>query len=456
MDMAREIAAQRAFFESGRTRPVEWRLEQLAYLKKAIKQYEQDLLTAVEEDLGKSAFESFATELVMVYDEIDFAAKHLKEWAKEKRVKPSLAQLPGKGYVYQEPRGVVLIIAPWNYPIQLTLLPLVSAIAAGNCVALKPSEYAVHTSQAVAGMLRECFPSQFISVYEGGPEVTQALIGENIDYIFFTGSTAVGREIMKMATERLIPMTLELGGKSPCIVERTANLELTAKRIMWGKLINAGQTCVAPDYILVHTDVKAQLMDELAKASAELYPGDILTNPDYPHIINAKHFDRLVAMLEQGKVVYGGQHDRDSLKIAPTILDSPRLDSDLMKTEIFGPLLPILNFEAMEDAFALIRRRHKPLALYVFSEDPAVQERVMREMAFGGGCINDTILHLTNPRMPFGGIGGSGMGAYHGKAGFEAFSHQKSVFKQGSGRETNLRYPPYGDKLKLLKKIYKK
>ena len=451
-----EIAAQRAFFESGRTRPLQWRLEQLGYLKKAIRQYEQDLLIAVEEDLGKSAFESFATELVMVYDEIDFAMKHLKDWAKEKRVKASLAQMPGKGCVYHEPRGVVLIIAPWNYPVQLTLLPLVSAIAAGNCVVLKPSEYAEHTSQAVAGMLRECFPSQFISVYEGGPEVTQALIAENIDYIFFTGSTAVGREIMKMATDRLIPLTLELGGKSTCIVERSANLELTAKRIMWGKLMNAGQTCVAPDYVLVHTDIKAQLIEELGKACEQLYPGDIFTNPDYPHIINEKHFDRLVEMLGQGKVVYGGTYDRNQLKIAPTILDSPRLDSDLMKTEIFGPLLPVLNFEAMDDAFALIRRRHKPLALYVFSEDPAVQEQVMREMSFGGGSINDTILHITKPRMPFGGIGGSGMGAYHGKAGFEAFSHQKSVFKQSAGRETKLRYPPYGDKLKLLKKIYKK
>ena len=455
--MEKSIAAQRAYFESGRTRPLAWRLEQLNYLRQAIKQYEKDLLLAVEADLGKTAFEAFASELTMVYDEIDFTSKHLKDWTKDKRVKPSMAQRIGKGYICTEPRGIVLIIAPWNYPIQLTLLPLVSALAAGNCVILKPSEYAQHTSQAIAGMLRECFPSQVISVYEGGPEVTKALVAQNIDYIFFTGSTAVGKEIMKDAAERLIPMTLELGGKCPCIVERSANLELAAKRIMWGKLLNAGQTCLAPDYILVHTDIKAQLIEALGKASAQLYPGDILENSDYPHIINEQHFDRLVGLMHYGKIVYGGEYDREKLKIAPTILDSPRLDSDLMKTEIFGPLLPVLNFEAMDDAFALIRRRHKPLALYVFSEDEAIQERIMHDMAFGGGCINDTILHSTNLHMPFGGLGGSGMGAYHGKAGFLAFSHQKSIFKQPTtGRDVDLRYPPYGDKLKMLQKLSKK
>lgn len=454
--MDKKIAAQRAFYATGRTRTLQWRLDQLKYLKKAIKQYEQDLLDAVELDLGKSAFEGFATELAMVYEEIDYTVKHLKDWMKEKRVKASVAQMPGKGAIITEPRGVVLIVAPWNYPIQLTLLPLVSAIAAGNCIALKPSEYSVHTSKAVAEMLRECFPSNFIEIYEGGPEVTQAIIAENIDNIFFTGSTAVGKEIMKLAVDKLIPVTLELGGKSPVIVDRTANLELAAKRIMWGKLLNSGQTCVAPDYVLVHTDIKQQLIEELGKACDAMYPGDIFANADYPHIINEKHFDRLVNMLGQGKAVYGGTYNRERLQIAPTILENPRLDSDLMKTEIFGPLLPILNFEVMEDAFALIRRRHKPLALYVFSEDEKVQDKVLSEMAFGGGCVNDTILHITNPRMPFGGIGGSGMGAYHGKAGFDSFSHQKSILRQSFGREIALRYPPFAGKLKLLKKIYNK
>lgn len=453
--MKKRLATQREFFQSGRTLSIKWRLDQLGYLKKAIKQYEKDLLDAVYADLGKSAFEAFATEIGLLYDEINYTAKHLNDWAKAEKVKSAPAQLPGKCRINHEPRGLVLIIAPWNYPIQLTLLPMVSAIAAGNCVILKPSEYAVNTSQAITEMIRECFPAEFLDVYQGGPEVTKALMAENIDYVFFTGSTAVGKEIMKQAASRLIPVTLELGGKSPCIVDRSANLAVSAKRIMWGKLINAGQTCVAPDYILVHTDVKDALIEQLQKACEELYPGGCLHHPDYGKIINQQHFDRLVAMLEMGKIVYGGGYDQDSLKIEPTIIERAKLDSPLMKEEIFGPLLPVFNFESIEDAFALIRRRHKPLALYIFSEDEKMQEKIISSVAFGGGCINDTIMHITNPRMPFGGIGGSGIGAYHGKAGFEAFSHQKSLLVQSSSHDIPLRYPPYGDKLALAKKLYK-
>lgn len=431
----KRIQAQREFFESGRTRPVKWRLEQLNYLKNAVKQYEQDLLNAVEADLGKGAFEEFAAKMKLFYEEINYCSKHLEEWTKPEKIKTNASQGSGKCFLTYEPRGVVLIVASWTYPAHLVLTSMVSAICAGNCVALKTSDYLIHISQTIKEMIRECFPSEFLDVYSGGAEVTQALINTNLDYILFSGSASEGKDIMRLASEHLIPLTLELSGKNPCIVDRSANLPLTAKRIMWGKLLSCGQTCVAPDYVLVHTDVKKELAKELIKTCDELFPKGALTNPNYGKIINDQHFDRLVSMLDMGKIIYGGQYNKETLKIAPTIIDQARLDSPLMKEEIFGPLLPLFNFESLDDVFALIRRRHRPLALYIFSEDEKIQQKIMNNVAYGGGCINDTILHVTNPKMPFSS---NNMGGYHGKAGFNTFSHQKSILKQSATKSSTL------------------
>lgn len=451
--MEEELAKQRKYYDSGITHSVQWRIEQLKLLKTALGKYEAAFLLALEKDLGKCNFEGYATEIGMVYGEINDCLKHIGSWSKVTKVRMPLAQFPSRGWIQQEPLGLVLIIAPWNYPVQLTLSPLVAAIAAGNCVALKPSEFAPKTAEVLQKMMGEYFNSQFIGVYQGGIETSQRLLAQPFDHIFYTGSGTVGKSVMQAAAEHLTPVTLELGGKSPCLVERSADLTLAARRIVWGKCLNSGQTCVAPDYLLVQTDVKEKLMEEIKKAVAIFYPGSMLESPEYSRIVNSRHFDRLQDLMKMGKVVQGGESNRGTLKMAFTMLDQVHLDSALMRDEIFGPLLPVINFENLDDAVALIKRRPKPLALYLFTKDKRVERKVLQGVSFGGGCVNDTIVHLTSPKLPFGGIGGSGMGAYHGKKGFDTFSHQKSILKKSNLLDLPVRYPPYGDKLGMLRKI---
>lgn len=444
---------QTTFFESGVTRRLEFRLAALDTLRQAIKRYETDILEALESDLGKSAFEGYATEVGMVYEEIRFARKHLKNWARPRRVGTPLAQLPSKSYIYKEPLGSVLIIAPWNYPFQLALSPLVGAIAAGNTVVIKPSELSPAVSDILDKLISETFQPEYIKVIQGGVYTTQRLLEQKFDHVFFTGSTRVGRIIAQKTAETLTPVTLELGGKSPCIVDETADIPLAAKRIAWGKFLNAGQTCVAPDYILCHHSVFKALVKGLEEAVNSFWPGGALCHSDYPKIINEAHFQRLCTLMEGGTVRLGGKWDESKRKIEPTILVDVKKGSPLMQEEIFGPLLPILVYRDIREIPGMVL--DKPLSLYLFSQSKDHERFLMEQIPFGGGCVNDTIVHLTNPRLPFGGVGQSGMGAYHGKKSFDCFSHEKSVLKKAGWLDIPLRYPPYEGKLRMIRRFLK-
>ena len=356
-------------------------------------------------------------------------------------------------YRVPEPYGVVLIMSPWNYPFQLAFAPLIGAVAAGNCAVVKPSSYSPHTSSLIAKILGGCFPKEYIAVIEGGREANQELLNQKFDYIFFTGSVSVGRTVMEAASRHLTPVTLELGGKSPCIVHEDANLELAARRIMWGKCLNSGQTCVAPDYLLVHRDVKDRLIMAMEKAITEFFGDTPCRNPEYPRIINEKHFNRLKGLLSDGRILVGGDVNEATLQIAPTIVDQVSWESPVMQEEIFGPILPVLEFEGIHEVITAVNSRPKPLALYLFTNDKNVEKRIIKSISFGGGCINDTIVHLATSYMPFGGVGESGMGSYHGKWSFDTFTHYKSIMKKSIWPDIRLRYPPYRDKLGLLKKF---
>lgn len=453
--MIKTVAAQREYFQTGATLPYAFRVKQLNTLYQAIKKNEDLISEALQRDLGKSPFESYATELSMVYGEIKHTLKHLKSWMKDQRVPTPVQSLGGKSYLHRQPLGVVLIMAPWNYPFQLTITPLVAAIAAGNCVVLKPSRYARHTSAVLANLIKAHFPPEYIALFQGGKEVNSALLDLRFDHIFFTGSVRVGKIVMEAAAKHLTPVTLELGGKSPCLVDRTADLEKTAKRIIWGKAINAGQTCVAPDYVLVHRAVREELVAALQRAIKKFFGENPLASPDLGRIIHADAFDRLQGMItaEKERIIAGGASDRARLKIEPTLIDHPALDSPLMTEEIFGPILPIIAYDDFMEAVTIIRSREKPLALYLFTKDQKLATWVVRNLLYGGGCINDTIMHVANCHLPFGGVGASGLGSYHGKKGFETFSHTKSILKQTFAFDIPLRYPPYKDKLKLLKRV---
>jgi aldehyde dehydrogenase (NAD+) len=448
------LAKQRDFFATGATREVGFRIQQLRLLSQAVKQNEHQILQALKADLNKPAFEVFASEILMVLEEINYALKHVKSWVKPQKVATGLTQFRAANYVYTEPLGVVLIISPWNYPLQLALSPLVNAIAAGNCAIVKPSEIAPHTSQVITKIVSEQFHPGFISVVEGGIETNQALLAEKFDRIFFTGSTTVGRIVLEAAAKHLTPVTLELGGKSPCLVDLECDLNLAAKRIVWGKFFNAGQTCVAPDYLMVPKAIKAELIRRIGNAVREFYGADPQLSPDFARIINDKQFARLAELLDKSRteaeIVIGGQIDSAQRYIAPTVIDRVSPQSKIMVDEIFGPILPILEYEDLCDAIAFIQSRPKPLALYFFSTNRENQARVIKEIPFGGGCLNDTISHIIYPALPFGGIGESGMGSYHGKAGFETFSHRKSIMHRSTFPDIPLRYPPYKNKVKLL------
>ena len=444
---------QKEYFQSGATLPLEFRLAQLRSLYRGIKRFEPQILKALRSDLGKSAEESYMSEIGMCLTEIRHTARHLREWSRPQRVPTPLMHFPGSSRIVREPRGVCLIIAPWNYPFLLAVGPMISAIAAGNCVTLKPSEYAPATAAVLEKMLDVCFEGRFCRTVTGGAEVSAAETARPYDMIFFTGSTAVGRKVMAAAAQNLTPVVLELGGKSPCIVDETADLSVAAARIIWGKCLNSGQTCVAPDYVLVARSRKDALIREMQKAICRFYGEDPCENSAYPRIVNERHFDRLAAMLPEDPAV-GGRVDRESLKIEPTLIETTLNDqSPLMTEEIFGPLLPIVPYDNIHEALGYILSRPRPLALYLFSRNRKLQRRVVETIPFGGGCINDTIAHITTPYLPFGGTGDSGMGAYHGRCGYETFTHAKSILSKPFRPDLPVRYPPLTGKLDLLHKI---
>ena len=445
---------QRSYFRSSATLGVEFRREQLAKLRAAVASREAAILEALKQDLGRPAEEAYTSEVGIVLAEIDHAMKHLGAWARPRKLRTPLVIFPASSAIHAEPYGSVLIIAPWNYPFQLAIAPLAAALAAGNCAVVKPSEAAPHTSRLVAQMIRETFDPRYVAVVEGGVAETQALLAQRFDYLFFTGGTQVGRSVMAAAAKHLTPVTLELGGKNPCIVDRDADLATAAKRIAWGKFINAGQTCIAPDFVLAHKAVKAELVQRLAAAVQKFYGKDPQASPDYGRIINQRHFDRLEALLHEGRVVAGGQAAREQRYIAPTILEGAGWDAAVMQEEIFGPILPVLEFEDLDAAIETLQARPKPLALYYFSQDRARQDEVLRRLSSGGACINDTFGQFLNLRLPFGGVGDSGMGAYHGKAGFDTFSHARGVVRRATWADPGTKYPPYKTPLAVLRRIF--
>jgi aldehyde dehydrogenase (NAD+) len=452
-DLQSLITKQRDFFASGQTHSLDFRRQQLNVLLEAVAQNEKKLMDALAADLKKPAFESYIGEVGFVYDEVRYCLKNLDSWIRPKRVATPVMQWFGKSRIISEPKGVVLILGPWNYPFQLVISPLIGSIAAGNCSILKPSEMAPHTSAVVASLVSDAFDPCFVSVVEGGVNVSQALLEQRFDHIFYTGGGAIGKIVMRAAAENLTPVTLELGGKSPCIIDDETDLATTARRIIWGKFFNAGQTCVAPDYCLVSPGLKPKLLDEFGKVLRLFFGEDPSKSPDYGRIINLRHFQRLTGLMGEGKVVAGGTTDPSSFYISPTILDEIKAEHKIMQDEIFGPLLPVLDCENLNQAIDFVNQRPKPLALYFFSTNGVNQQKILSKISYGGGCINDTLVHLGNPRMPFGGIGDSGMGAYHGKYGFDTFSHKKSVIARSFVFDPSIRYPPYGDKLKIVKKL---
>lgn len=446
---------QKVYFNSQATKSVAFRLDSLHRLKEAIKDHQEQISLALREDLNKSAFDTFSTEIGIVLEEISFVSKRLKKWAKVRSVTTAITHFGTKGLRYPEPYGSVLIIAPWNYPFQLAISPLIGAIAAGNCAVIKPSELTPKTSALIAQLIEGIFEPSYIAVVEGAVEASQALLDLPFDYIFFTGSVAVGKIVMEAASKHLTPITLELGGKSPCIVHHDANLKLAAKRIAWGKFLNAGQTCIAPDYLYVHEQVYDAFIVHLKAAIHELYMDNALKNPDYVRIVSERHFNRLVGFLDEGKIIEGGNYDVQKLCIQPTLIADVDWNAKIMEDEIFGPLLPILKYNTIEEVVQVVQGRPHPLALYLFSEDKNIINKVIAEIEFGGGCINDVIYHIATAYLPFGGKGSSGMGAYHGKASFDTFTHYKSVLKQTNLFDIPFRYPNNKYGLKILKMLFK-
>ena len=456
MEEIKEILeAQRNYYTTGVTREVSFRMQQLQKLDRVIRKYEADILEALRKDLNKSEFEGYMTEVGMVYDELKFMKKHLALWVKPQRVRTPLANYKSSSRIYSEPYGVVLVLSPWNYPFMLAMAPLIGAIAAGNCVMIKPSEYSKHVSELISIILKEAFEAAYVQAVLGDREVGKSLLVEKFDYIFFTGSASVGRVVMEAASKHLTPVSLELGGKSPCIVDDTANLELAAKRIVWGKFLNAGQTCVAPDYLLVQTKVKDRLIGYMQEYITQFYGDEPGTNTEFPKIINEKHFHRLLGLLEGNHMVIGGRSYPETHQIEPTVLDGIDWNNRIMKEEIFGPILPVIEFAELKEIVNVINQQPKPLALYYFTRDKERERYVLKNTSYGGGCINDTIVHLASSYLPFGGVGESGMGGYRGKASFDTFSHRKSVLKKSNYVDIPLRYPPYKNRIKFLKKVLK-
>ncbi|SFJ00226.1 aldehyde dehydrogenase [Thermoflavimicrobium dichotomicum] len=449
------VEQQKAFFYTGKPKELEFRLECIQKLKDAVKRYEPDILNALKKDLNKSEKEAYMTEIATVFEECNYMLKNLRSWSKPQKVRTALTQKGARNYIYREPYGVSLIIGPWNYPFMLVILPLIGALAAGNCAILKPSEIAPHVSRLVAQMIEGIFNQEHVAVVEGGVDTSTTLLNAPVDFIFFTGSEAVGKIVMEAAAKRLTPLVLELGGKSPCIIDEDANLELAAKRIIWGKLLNAGQTCVAPDYLLVHERIKNDLLKRMKETIRDFYGEEPIENPNYGRIVNEKHFERLTRFLTNGDIVLGGKVDKEKLLISPTILDRVSWDDPVMKEEIFGPILPVLTFTQLNEAIERVRMLPKPLALYYFSESEDKQRKIIESLPFGGGCMNDTIIHMASPYLPFGGVGTSGMGRYRGKSSYQCFSYEKSILKQTTRFDIPFRYPTVKNGLKWLRYIMK-
>lgn len=444
---------QQDYFLTGETRNLGFRLSNLKRLRRALYNYEPKLFEAVKKDLNKSNYEAYVSELSQVYGEITHALLNLHKWATKRKVKGSKEVLPSTSYIYSEPYGNVLVISPWNYPIYLSLMPVIGALAAGNTVILKPSELSIHTSAVLEEMITEFFDSNLLKVVKGGVEVSQHLLQKPFDYIFFTGSTAVGKNIMKAAAEHLTPVTLELGGKSPAIIDKTTDLDVTAKRLVWGKFLNAGQTCVSPDFLYVHESIKDELLQKMKEEIHEMYGDDPSQSEDYPRIISDKHFNRLLSLIDNAKVFTGGQSNAADRYISPTIMDNCSWDDAVMQDEIFGPILPVMSYSDLDSIIQVLERKPKPLAFYVFTSSKEIESKLFGRLSFGGGVLNDTVLHLGNKYLPFGGVGASGMGAYHGKHSFDTFSHQKSILKRGFKFDFPFRYAPYKDKLSWVRKL---
>ena len=443
------------FIESKRSISVEDRLKYLKNLKNEIVINEDNIYNALDLDLKKPRFETYATEIGFLLNEINLFLKKLKSWTKPHSVTPALMNFPSRDYIIYEPYGKVLVISPWNYPFQLALLPAMSAFAAGNNVVLKPSEHTPNTSSLIKEIVEKVFPSEFMCVVEGDSKIASKLLEKKWDYIFFTGSVNIGKIVAASSAKNLTPYTLELGGKSPSIIDHNIDLKLVSKRIVWGKFLNSGQTCVAPDYLIVHKSVKETLTNELINRIELTFEKNLDNTDDITAIVNEKNFNRLTKLINENKIIYGGKFDKKNRYIFPTIIDSPKMDSDIMKEEIFGPILPILSFEKLEDIDRIISKNPNPLALYVFSNDKKFTETIVNRYPFGGGAINDTIVHLANSRLPFGGVGNSGIGSYHGKSSFELFSHKKSIVKRSTWPDNNLRYAPYKNKLSLVRRLMK-
>lgn len=447
------LRRQRAYYQSGRTRSYGSRMKSLDRMYRWIEVHEKEIEEALRADLGKAAFEAYATEIGIVKEEIRFHQKHLCHYMKIKKVKTPITQFPASSFIYPEPYGVVLIMSPWNYPFQLTIAPLAAALAAGNCAIVKPSAYAACTSELLKQMIGELFPKSYVCAVTGGRAENEMLLEEKFDYIFFTGSSSVGRYVMEKAARHLTPVSLELGGKSPCIVDESADIRLAARRIVWGKFLNAGQTCVAPDYLLVHHKVKERLVKAICSEIKRAYGANPLESPDYPHIINEKHFNRLCGLLREGRLLTGGEVREKTLQIAPALVDQVSWDAAVMQEEIFGPILPIIVFYNVKEVIDSVRSRPKPLALYLFTKKRSVEKEILKNLSFGGGCINDTVVHLATSHLPFGGVGESGMGSYHGQAGFDTFTHKKSIMKKSLIVDVPVRYAPYRKKLWIVKKL---
>lgn len=452
MEIELLVKKQRAYFEKGKTKDVSWRIAALKTLRKSILSHEKEIEEALAADLKKSSFETYMCETGMVLSELSHMIRHIKGYAGERRVATPLAQFHAKSFTSPEPYGVVLVMAPWNYPFMLAIEPIIGAIAAGNCVVIKPSDYAPATADVIEKIISDCFAPHFVAVVKGGRAENQSLLEQRFDFIFFTGSVSVGKTVMRKAAEHLTPVCLELGGKSPCIVDKTANIPLAARRIVFGKYLNLGQTCVAPDYLFVQEEVKDRLLTEIEK-QIRLQFGDCpLDNPDYGKIINEKHYRRLLGLMENETILTGGETREETCQIAPTVLTDITPSSPIMKQEIFEPLLPVMTFRDISEVITYVTRHEKPLALYLFSGSSAVCKRVLRSCSFGGGCINDTVIHLATGNMGFGGVGNSGMGSYHGKESFELFSHRRSIVKKYTWMDLPIRYQRYTDwKLFLLK-----
>ena len=454
MKIEKIVERQRKFFSTDRTKELRFRLEALNRLEMSIKEHEEDINAALKKDLNKSAFESYMTEVGMTLAELSYVKKNLPFWNMKNWKLSPLAQFHADSFTVSEPYGVVLVMSPWNYPFMLCMEPLIGAIAAGNCCVLKPSAYAPTVSKVVSDVIRDAFPGKYVAVVEGGRKENTELLEQRFDYIFFTGSQAVGKEVMAHAAKHLTPVTLELGGKSPCIVDETANIKLAARRIVFGKYLNCGQTCVAPDYVYCAASVKDALVDEMKKQIRKQFGDDPLANADYGRIVNEKHFRRLIGLIDPTKVVAGGECDSTLLQIAPTIMDQVTFEDAVMQEEIFGPILPVMTFHSLDAVISQTNRREHPLALYMFTESKANADRVMTNCGFGGGCINDTVIHLATSEMGFGGFGESGMGAYHGKTGFDTFSHYKSIVDKKTWMDLPMRYQPYNKVFDFLIRLF--